>query len=210
MFSCAYCQENNCRRRKMTQLPSNCPCLLNDEQAEIQALYLEEENYLLAHQSALVESRGYCRDTRVEEIIAFAEGCGYERLGLAFCVGLAKEAGVFSSILRERGFSVNSVACKNGAIPKEYLGIEEMEKVRPNQEEAMCNPIGQAMLLNKQQTELNIMLGLCVGHDALFIKYAQAPVTVLAVKDRVTGHNPLVPLYLHESYYKKLHQPIGE
>ena len=70
----------------------------------------------------------------------------------------------------------------------------------------MCNPIGQAKLLNSAQTQLNILLGLCVGHDSLFIKYSEAPVTVLAVKDRVTGHNPLAPLYLHQSYYKKLHQ----
>lgn len=27
--------------------------------------------------------------------------------------------------------------------------------------------------------------------------------TTLAVKDRVTGHNPLVAIYLANSYYKK-------
>jgi len=48
--------------------------------------------------------------------------------------------------------------------------------------EPMCNPIGQAMALNKSQTDLNIILGLCVGHDTLFIKYSQAPVTVLGCK----------------------------
>ncbi|HHT71048.1 MAG TPA: DUF1847 domain-containing protein, partial [Firmicutes bacterium] len=64
------------------------------------------------------------------------------------------------------------------------------------------NPIGQAMALNKSQTDLNIILGLCVGHDTLFIKYSQAPVTVLAVKDRVLGHNPMAALYLADSYYK--------
>ncbi len=48
------------------------------------------------------------------------------------------------------------------------------------------------------------MMGLCVGHDALFIKYSDAPVTVLFTKDRVTGNNAAVPLYLTESYYKKV------
>ncbi|KJS88133.1 MAG: metal-binding protein, partial [Peptococcaceae bacterium BICA1-8] len=43
---------------------------------------------------------------------------------------------------------------------------------------------------------------LCVGHDSLFIKYSHAPVTVLAVKDRVLAHNPLAALYCAESYYK--------
>ena len=62
------------------------------------------------------------------------------------------------------------------------------------------------MALNKSHTDLNKILGLCVGHDTLFIKYSQAPVTVLAVKDRVLGHNPMAALYLADSYYKnKLH-----
>ena len=44
----------------------------------------------------------------------------------------------------------------------------------------MSNPIGQAAFLNKVKTGLNIILGLCVGHDALFIKYSEAPITVFA------------------------------
>ncbi len=50
---------------------------------------------------------------------------------------------------------------------------------------------------------MNLILGLCVGHDTLFIKHSQAPVTVLAAKDRFLGHNPLAALYLAEGYYKK-------
>jgi len=73
---------------------------------------------------------------------------------------------------------------KTVAIPKEEINIKENEKVHPNTYEPMCNPIGQAFFLNKAKTDLNIILGLCVGHDALFIKYSEVPVTVLAVKDR--------------------------
>lgn len=67
----------------------------------------------------------------------------------------------------------------------------------------MCNPIGQAKLLNDRKTDLNIILGLCVGHDSLFIKYSDAPITVLAAKDRVLGHNPLAAIYTSHSYYNK-------
>jgi uncharacterized metal-binding protein len=70
----------------------------------------------------------------------------------------------------------------------------------------MCNPVFQAKLLNHEKTELNILLGLCVGHDSIFFKYAEAPTTVLAVKDRVTGHNPLAAIYLSDSYYQKIKQ----
>jgi uncharacterized metal-binding protein len=68
----------------------------------------------------------------------------------------------------------------------------------------MCNPIYQAKLLNHEKTDFNILLGLCVGHDSLFFKHADAPTTVLAVKDRVTGHNPLAAIYLSEGYYRKM------
>ena len=66
----------------------------------------------------------------------------------------------------------------------------------------MCNPIAQAQLLNEEKTEFNIVLGLCVGHDTLFFKYSEAPVTVLAVKDRALAHNPLGALYLSDGYFK--------
>jgi uncharacterized metal-binding protein len=46
-----------------------------------------------------------------------------------------------------------------------------------------------------------------VGHDSLFFKFADAPTTVLAVKDRVTGHNPLAAIYLSGTYYQKLKNP---
>ena len=61
----------------------------------------------------------------------------------------------------------------------------------------------QAEVLNREKTELNVMVGLCLGHDILFIKYSKADVTPLIVKDRVTGHNPIAALYTSESYYKK-------
>jgi hypothetical protein len=54
----------------------------------------------------------------------------------------------------------------------------------------MCNPIAQALLFNDAKTEFNVMMGLCVGHDSLFLKYAEAPCTVFAVKDRLWGTIP--------------------
>ena len=65
----------------------------------------------------------------------------------------------------------------------------------------MCNPLGQARALDQAGTELNLLLGLCVGHDSLFMKHSVAPVTVLAAKDRVLGHNPLAAIYLADGYY---------
>ena len=139
---------------------------------------------------------------KMENIKEVYKACGYQNIGLAFCIGLDKEAKMLSKVLTYNGFEVNSVICKNGNIPKDYIDVIEAEKV------AMCNPIGQAIFLNEAKTELNIILGLCVGHDSLFIKYSKAPVTVFAVKDRVLGHNPLAVIYQAEAYYKnKLFPP---
>ena len=145
--------------------------------------------------------------TRIVEICEFAGKMGYKRLGLAFCIGLSKEARLVTEIFESYGFEVVSVLCKAGRTSKDILGLDESQKINQGVDEALCNPIYQAKLLNYEETQLNVLVGLCVGHDSLFFKYANAPTTVLAVKDRVTGHNPLAAVYLSESYYKKVRHP---
>jgi uncharacterized metal-binding protein len=142
--------------------------------------------------------------TRVVEIIEFAKKMGYKRLGLAFCAGVTQEAGVVTEVLEKQGFEVVGVSCKVGGVPKERVGLKDEEKINIGSHESMCNPIAQAMVLNDAKTDFNIMLCLCVGHDSLFLKYAESLTTVLAAKDRVTGHNPMAALYTVNSYYQKL------
>lgn len=137
---------------------------------------------------------------RLLEICEFSQKMGYKRLGLAFCGGLHDEAAELNRVLESYGFTVVSVMCKVGCVPKEEIGIGDAEKVRIGEFEAMCNPVCQAEVLNRSGTELNILLGLCVGHDSLFIKQSIAPVTVFAVKDRVFGHNPVAALYTLRTY----------
>jgi len=144
---------------------------------------------------------------RILEICEFAKKMSYKKLGLAFCIGLAKEAGVVKEILSGHCFDVVSVLCKAGRSSKDIIQLAPEDRINRGSDESMCNPIFQANLLNEEQTDFNIILGLCVGHDSLFFKYANAPTTVLAVKDRVTGHNPLAAIYLVDSYYRKLRHP---
>ena len=106
--------------------------------------------------------------------------------------------------------SQSPVACKNASLPKEELGLADADKVSPGEYEPTCNPIGQAQALARAGTELNVLLGLCVGHDSLFMKYSVAPVTVLAAKDRVLGHNPLAAIYLADGYYHDRLFPTGQ
>jgi uncharacterized metal-binding protein len=146
---------------------------------------------------------------RIEELIQFSRKCGYKRLGLAHCGGLMFEAGLVTKILEANGFEVVSVQCKTGVVPKERIGISAEEKIAgPEAWETMCNPIAQAMIINRAKVDLAVMLGLCLGHDTLFIKYCDVPLTILAVKDRVTGHNPLAAVYVSETYYRRLRNKI--
>ena len=193
MYNCDLCSIHACNKRELDKAPKNCPSL-DENMEEIKEIYKGQENFKIAKASALVVSEGYCEKTRVEEIIDFANRCEYKNIGIAFCIGLANEAKMLSKILKYNGFTVNSVICKNGGISKDFIDIKSNVP--------MCNPIGQAKFLNKSKTDLNILLGLCVGHDSLFIKYSEAPITILAVKDRVLAHNPLGAIYQAESYYK--------
>jgi len=61
--------------------------------------------------SAHIESRYYMEKTRLEELILYARGMGYEKLGIAFCIGLEKEAKIIHEILAQ-DFNVFSVRCR--------------------------------------------------------------------------------------------------
>jgi uncharacterized metal-binding protein len=184
--------------------------------AETELLQAVERSYIeqdelrrLAQESARTESAGYCRATRIEEVMDFARRIGAERLGIAHCVGLMREARLAYDIFRAGGFHVNTVCCKVGSISKEAIGLTDGEKIRPGQFEALCSPVGQAALLAKAGTQLNVIIGLCVGHDSLFFMHSEAPTTVLIAKDRVLGHNPVACLYTSHSYYSRLTEQSG-
>jgi uncharacterized metal-binding protein len=202
----------------LEKAPAFCPMkLMPGVYAEAWAEYDKPEVREFARLASIQEAQCYerlpdglrTRLPRVEELIQFARKCGYKRLGIAHCGGLFKEAGLLTDILENNGFEVVTVQCKTGAVPKENLGLKADEKIaEPEYWETMCNPIAQALIINQAGVDLAIMLGLCIGHDTLFIKYCNVPLTVIAVKDRVFGHNPLAALYLSESYYRRLRNKI--
>jgi uncharacterized metal-binding protein len=158
----------------------------------------------MARSAAEVEGTYYGQLTRVEEIIAFARRIGAAKIGVATCIGLMEESRIFVKILKANDLKSYTVICKVGSVDKTEIGIPEELKVRKGSYEAICNPVLQARLLNGQKTDLNVVVGLCVGHDSLFMRHSEAPVTTLITKDRVLGHNPAAALYASGFYYKKL------
>jgi uncharacterized metal-binding protein len=223
---CAHCPVKVCENRggktgaapSLNKTPACCPMKL---MPEVYEAALKEYNKPavkeFARLASVQEFQCYERTPdglrtklpRVEELVQFARKCGYKRLGLAHCAGLAYEAKLLTGVLENNGFEVVSVQCKTGAVPKEKIGIRPEEKIAgPDMWESMCNPIVQAMIISNSKVDLAVMLGLCIGHDTLFIKYCEVPLTVLAVKDRVLAHNPLAALYAGETYYKRLRNKI--
>ncbi len=196
--------------------PAHCPAAISpDTIKETFARYEgEDEDAKLARVAAQVEGLCYqpvpgsdavnARWTRVEDTIALAKLMGYQKIGIATCIGLLDESSRLADILGAQGLDPVSVCCKAGSIDKLALGLKETEKVRPGTFEPACNPIAQAEVLNQQNTDMNLIVGLCVGHDMLFSKHSKAPVSTIIVKDRVTGHNPIAVLYGQNFYYKRL------
>jgi len=192
-INCAGCQSNNCYAGDACAKDYHFDAYKDNSKKEYQKT---DNNKILAISSS-IEGTYYMQWTRLEEIIGFASKMGYKNIGIAHCVGLSNEAKILKEILAQ-DFNVHAICCKFSGVDKKYFNLPQIEE---NRYEAICNPIGQAMVLNDLKTDMNIIVGLCIGHDMLFTKYSQAPVTTFIVKDRVTGHNPSATLY--SKYYQK-------
>lgn len=119
---------------------------------------------------------------RIEEIANFARGMGFKRIGIAHCITFSYESEVLKDYL-SKNFEVYTVDCKYGRLSKE-------EVIGGSGGRIMCNPAGQADFLNQHHTELNISMGLCVGHDMIFSKQSEGLVTNLFDKDFTNNNNP--------------------
>ncbi len=193
MTNCAGCKNPGCYTGDDCTKGQDFSSYINLSKKE----YNKAVNKNILEVSARIEGEHYMEWTRLEEIISFAEQMGYTRIGISHCIGLTTEAKYLLEAL-ERKFTVHSICCKFSGIDKKDFNLTQ---INCNRYEATCNPIGQAMVLNDLKTDLNIIVGLCIGHDILFTKYSDAPVTTFIVKDRVTGHNPAATLY--SNYYHK-------
>jgi uncharacterized metal-binding protein len=178
---CGRCESKECREGK--------DCF--SQTSNHRQLYQDNHIAELHKAASAIEGRYYGKETRLGEIILFAKELGYKKIGLAFCIGLSEEAKIIDEIL-SRHFEVVSVCCKVCGIDKKDF---DLTQISSRNQEVMCNPAGQAHLLKEAETQLNIICGLCVGHDAIFAQLSEAPVTTLIAKDRVLAHNPASAIY---------------
>jgi uncharacterized metal-binding protein len=191
-IQCHQCKDNECLAMYPHGIPQYCQArrflgLIEESKQQ----YLEPDTEKLHLAAAKVLKRGGVDWSRVQQCIEFARELSAKKVGLAICVGLIREGREFARFLDRAGFQVISVACMVGGLKAQETGIPE-EWVNPLG--ISCNPIVQAEIMNQEGTELNFIYGLCVGHDTIFIKRSEAPVTYVVVKDMVTGNNPAAVL----------------
>ena len=202
--TCHKCNSiSHCAVGRASKTLDNCPMKVSPEIYK-EARQIYETNEFIkksTNVASIVEAQGYIRWPRLKDTVEYAKGMGYKKLGLVFCVGLLKEAERVAEILRKYGFKVVGVCCKTGSFKKADMGVPEeyimMSKTCYRIGWITCNPVSQALLVNKAETEMNIICGLCVGHDINFTQLSKAPVTTLIAKDRSAPHNPAAALYSH-------------
>ncbi len=142
-------------------------------------LYNEKDKQILKDAEDALDPR----IDRIREIIGYARQADIRTIGIANCITFNKEADRLEEILTEEGFRVAKVNCKYGRVP--------FNDLVPGYRGTSCNPAGQAKFLEENKTGLNIMMGLCLGHDIIFNSKSKAPVTPLIVKDRKLKHHTL-------------------
>jgi uncharacterized metal-binding protein len=189
-MDCAACEKKDCYQGK------DCTGL----KQEIKDRYMSNDaDMKISTKATHIEGTYYMKYCRLQELIEFCRLMGYEHLGIAFCIGLSDEAKILQEMLEKRGFRISSVCCKVCGIAKEEFSLKKIDASR---DEAMCNPIGQAEVLNRERVDLAIGVGLCIGHDLLFSKHCRSPFTTFVVKDRVLAHSPASAIY--SNYYRRI------
>lgn len=177
-MECATCGRYACRVGRVDATPEECP--MRGPFPEFDVLYASERARRLAYHAACVEGEGYGRWVRVREVAEVAHRMGWSRVGVAHCVETRREAELAARYLEGEGLRV------------------VLPPVR-----GRCGPVEQAEQFRTELVELNVLVGMCVGHDSLFIRHATGPVTSLVVRDLRLRHNPVAALYTRRGYLKE-------
>lgn len=176
VVECAACERYACRAGRIDAAPDGCP--MHGPFPEFDLLYASEDVRRLHLHATRVEGEGYGRWPRIREVVEVATRMGYRRIGVAHGPETGREALLAAGWLEAAGLEV--VLPEHGA----------------------CDPVGQAERFRSASTDLNVIVGMCVGHDALFVRHSSAPVTCLVVRDLRLRHNPAAALYTRTGYLK--------
>lgn len=187
-IDCLACRNRLCLRGQLCEfnVPSSGSAESTVERAILEA----------GRDVAMEDDRTLCR---LSEVVYFALEMKYRRVGLAYCSDLEEPARILARVLR-RFFDVIPVCCKiGGSFDDDFLDSGSTGGISPDRHRVACNPVGQAKALEQASSELNIIVGLCVGADCVFARASHCPVSTLFVKDKSLANNPIGAIY--SDYY---------
>jgi uncharacterized metal-binding protein len=178
-MNCVQCSPKYCRHG------SSCH---NEQftQDELRSQYGDTDNQTVVQSAAdLVDNGKAGTLSRLQEIIEFIKSMKYQKVGLAYCYGMEKDAMKVKEIFQKEGLRLSSVSCTVG-------GMEESSINNTSGNHGVsCNPLGQAAQLNSEKVDFVLLMGICLGHDILLQKNLKADFTTFVVKDRLFQHQPL-------------------
>ncbi|MGB9678505.1 MAG: DUF1847 domain-containing protein [Thermoanaerobacteraceae bacterium] len=189
IYTCGICPNKPCAKGE-GNYPKNCPTIeRRDIIEQSKAIYKKDETVhkIMDFANSLPKTNSGELRSRTEEILEFIMQMNFRTIGIAFCYSMSREAKQFIKLLEKYDLKIVPVCCKVGSIDIEDIDIKKANEGFT----ATCNPITQAEIMNQENTDLNIVIGLCVGHDILFNKYSKALVTTLIAKDRKYAHCPV-------------------
>jgi len=186
------CSKQGCWLGDDTGIPEYCQANNYINEIKTSTIEYHKPKALALYKAAsIVGQHNNGMTPRIKEAVLFAKELKLERIGFAACSSIEWEMSIIENLFAKEGFQVFTVSCQIGRVNAESRGVPDVKDcIR-----STCNPIVQAEILNSNDTQLNFILALCMGHDILFTKYSKAPVSTLIVKDRVTGNNPAAALY---------------
>lgn len=91
---------------------------------------------------------------RLWETMEFCRRMNYKKIGVAYCRERHEEMKILVRILHRYGFHVVTALCQSDGLL-------------------------QAAMLNEQETDFNLAVGLCMSQNAPFYKYSRAMVTTI-------------------------------
>ena len=172
---CSLCKGYVCREGRTDSPTENCP--MRGDFPAFDELYNSPELVDNAYRAALVEAEGYCEWTRLREIAEYSKKLGIKRLGVGHCADMAREADLSAR----------------------YLESHSLQPLLPPASPG-CDPIGQLEYFSARDTQLNVIAGMSVAHEVLFISASELPVVSLIARDVRLRHNPVAALYTSGSY----------
>ena len=196
------CYKCDCSHHCSIGIPNkeldNCP-IRSSSDIQRKAIKMYQTNDFIKKAnivSTIVKEQGSM--PRLQDTLEFARGMGYKKIGIASCASLQEETIITVEKLTQYGFEVSSVCCQTGGDKKTNVDTPEDVTLHFKKGYRLgyvtCNPVAQALLLNNAKTDLNLIIGLCIGHDITFTRLSEAPVTTLIAKDRLIQHNPAATL----------------